>query len=295
MGYKLVYNTDTKVELKYASGFFSVYLGDEIPATTTTTTIACFGVALGTNKISGSLACTVTGLYRLDTNDLATASAIYTDASCTTYATNAYYSDGSIYRRWINPLLSASYSCPPTTTTTTTIACFTLYLGYGSSSAESCYATKYEYSADTNSISTATKLYYAGANCTEYLPAGYFTDYTSICRYWNGTAFEGGWIYCPTTTTTAGGPTTTTTTTHASCTQISGSLYFSVTSGQAACNNNTPLTLYGNNSSFASTTTLHTNGTCGAPASSGYYSNKSIWRYWGGSSFSSSGPCESPD
>lgn len=302
MGYKLVYNTDTKVELKFASGtVFLVYLGDEIPATTTTTTLACNAVVLHYYKFDGPTSCSASQtVYRLNAPSLATASKIYSDAGCTTYAATGYYSDGSIYRYWTyTGTIGAAVECPATTTTTSTTVCgIEHFLGYSSSSCSSAcsgYDMQYCY-LDDSSISQSTAIYIDYSNCTRFATAGYYADFSeNICRYWNGTAFEGNWYYCPSATTTTGGPTTTTTTTHVSCTQISGSLYFSVTSGQDACNNAKPLTLYGDNLSFASTTTLHTNSMCGPTASSGYYSNKSIWRYWNVSSFTSSGACESPD
>jgi len=215
---------------------------------------------------------------------------------------DTWYSDGTIVRQWTSSgggdLGSASL-CPGITTTTTTTAaagttttttalvCYTIYLKYDSSVGSfACSSSDNPYNIDAYNFTSATKIYTypGGATCSSFASNGYYSD-GSVYRYWNGSSL-GTAVSCSATSTT---------TTTAAPTCYTYTLYYSSVDGQTACDNNSPSTLYGNASTFSSSTLLYVTSNCNTSAPSGYYSNKTIWKYWNGSSFTSSGNCENPD
>lgn len=114
------------------------------------------------------------------------------------------------------PHLIYLYESGITTTTTTVIQnCYQLlgdeaYITINSTSEGWCADTSkvaHIMSADTNSVTTATKIY-SGTDCLTYADAGYYGLWQSgNWRYWNGTAFTGsGTCPAPTTTTTTTSP-----------------------------------------------------------------------------------------
>ncbi len=96
-----------------------------------------------------------------------------------------------------------------------------------------------------------------------------------------------------TTTTTTSTSTTSTTSTTSNCVQISETLKYSIYSAIDACSQISTSTYYGNNSSFALTTTISASPACLVKLG-GWYSNGVIWKYTSdGTNFTLSGTCSS--
>ena len=91
----------------------------------------------------------------------------------------------------------------PTTTTTTTI-CLTVSLGFSpldtGSEYAACLASTTNFSADSNTFGSITKLYEFGTNCTATGLTGWYSDGVDV-RYWD-TATFGSSVACSTFTTT---------------------------------------------------------------------------------------------
>lgn len=111
----------------------------------------------------------------------------------------------------VDGLITSMNVCPVISTTTTTAApvCYNLigdeaYITIAATSTAWCADTTkvaHIMSADTPSVTTATKLY-SGSDCTTYASAGYYgISRSGNWRYWNGTAFTSSGT-CPATTTT---------------------------------------------------------------------------------------------
>jgi uncharacterized protein (TIGR02145 family) len=134
---------------------------------------------------------------------------------------NSYWMANAANSSWGQSSITPSYTynetgCPVATTTTTAAPiCYNLtgeeaYITIAATSTEWCSnMTKVAHimSADTPSITTATKIY-SGSDCVTYAAAGYYgIALSGNWRYWNGTAFTSSGT-CPVTTTTTTEPVT---------------------------------------------------------------------------------------
>ena len=258
------------------------------PGTTTTTTTAsvCNLVSLGYNHVSGDMSCSdfysSPNSFRMDTADLSTALAIYSDTECTTYANSGYYSNGEIHRHWVNNAIGESISCPATTTTSTTQSCNVISLGYdASNSANACNdETPGTYYINTLSLTTASKLY-TDSYCTNYANSGYYSIGWQY-RYWTGSAFSGAIESCPATTST---------TTTTICEPIY--LGYSSVICNIACDAGiSPYRI--NAATFAAATKIYWDSSCTEYPATGYYSDGNICKNWDGETLQGSTSCASP-
>ena len=79
-----------------------------------------------------------------------------------------------------------------------------------------------------------------------------------------------------------------------SCVQLTNFIGYSNIDSTSACND-TPVRRRADNADFSSATILYANVDCSTLATAGYYADPTtaIWRYWNGSSFTTSGICDS--
>jgi len=141
---------------------------------------------------------------------------------------------------------TTTYVGPETTTTTTaalttttTTICLTVSLRYSSSSAyDACLASPNNFSADSVTFGSITKLYIHGTNCVVTASNGWYSDGINV-RYWDSNTLAAG-VACntlTTTTTTAGTTTTTTTATPTTTTTTTlDAYYYYSTTWYGPCN-----------------------------------------------------------
>jgi len=175
-----------------------------------------------------------------------------------------------------------------TTTTTTTTTTFPLkdelLLGRSAFAAEdACAATRIVFYADAATLTLATELYLDEFGSTFANPGFYADD--SGWREWSGTAFVDSGV-CPITTTTTATPPPPTTTLPPGSLLLGRSAFAS----EDACSATKDI-YWADGVNLSTSTALYLDSGETTFAPPGYYSDSTIWRYWNGSAFTTSGSC----
>jgi hypothetical protein len=94
----------------------------------------------------------------------------------------------------ISDCCSATTTTTTSTTTTTTAppGCFSISLGYDSSTSfAACGALSGTYYTNTSGgvFTVSTNVIHTNSSCTTLAPAGYYADSFNVWKYWNGTSF----------------------------------------------------------------------------------------------------------
>jgi len=212
--------------LFYAGDCYSLQSSNTVTvstgASTTTTTAA---VLTTTTTGEPTTTTTTTGEPTTTTTTTTAESTTTTTSEPTTTTTTTY----------VGPETTTTTTAALTTTTTT--ICLTVSLRYSSSSAyDACLASPNNFSADSVTFGSITKLYIHGTNCVVTASNGWYSDGINV-RYWDSNTLAAG-VACntlTTTTTTAGTTTTTTTTVAGGTTTTTTTVAGTTTTTTAAC------------------------------------------------------------
>lgn len=186
---------------------------------------------------------------------LITAQNLYADFNGT-LATAGFYSDGQIYRQWNGSTFILTSNCN---------AQFSIQLRQKQCVGDQPNST---YWMDTNSLSTATKLY-KNDRVTLADSSPYYNDGLNGWRNWNGTSFTNSLQNC------GGG-------------LFDVDMGYDATSSSSACNDYPNNNFYMDDNSVALATVVYQDSSGLLSGASGWYSDGSDVRFWNGTTFTSS-------
>lgn len=165
-------------------------------------------------------------------------------------------------------------------------ACAFISLRYSNSGGNNaCNNSSTAYYSNTGGFSSMTSLF-SNSNCTTSAPIGYYSDGTNY-RYWNQNNFTGAQsCTAPTPIPVAPQPVAPVPA------PVSAACYtlFGQKSSNTVCSGSYGQYYFNGSTLFGSTVAYQTSA-CNSNASAGYYTIGGMYRYWNGSSFSTSGSC----